>query len=47
MPGFGFDRMYCVNVFVGEKMYSYSFYENVNKSQETGKAKFFDSFRVK
>ena len=42
-----FDRMYCVNVFVGEKMYSYSFYENAGNLREAGKTKFFDSLRVK
>lgn len=41
-----FSRMYCTNVFVGEKMYSCSFYENDRKPQEANRNKFFESFKV-
>jgi len=41
-----FSIMYSRNIFIGDKMYTLSFYEKVNKPQDKPRNKFFDSFRM-
>jgi hypothetical protein len=49
MPGKSgtMTKLYGLNVFIGTKVYSCSFYEDANKPQEASRAKFFDSFKIK
>jgi len=41
------NKMYNKNIFIGSKMYSFSFYEKNHSSQRVSKDKFFNSIRIK